>query len=133
MNYGWGDRIQLKYELPLAAGTDTTGGSGLGLGESLLGVKWRYFEYHKPGEPKSDDNLPKQGELTLDFGGRRSLDKGNHLRLLFMGGRAIQDVTRTNGEPSWIAYLGIQLLLGPKKKDKEAPAANINPTASAPR
>jgi hypothetical protein len=22
INYGWGDRIQLKYELPLAAGTD---------------------------------------------------------------------------------------------------------------
>ncbi|MGA8632227.1 MAG: hypothetical protein WBE56_06385 [Terracidiphilus sp.] len=226
MNYGFGDRIQLKYELPLAAGTDTSGGTGFGLGESLLGVKWRYFEYHKPGEPKSDDNLlyslgtypqasinnptssvrrgivvpgpqyylpieataqfgpvalngevgrwfgnkhqpsqwgrglivghqfnertelytelydlqdanridnlPKQRELTLDFGGRQSLDKANHVRLLFMGGRAIQDVTRTNGEPSWIAYLGIQLLLGPKEKDKEAPAAS-NPAAGRPR
>jgi hypothetical protein len=57
MNYGWGDCIQLKYELPLAPGTDTSGGTGFGLGESLLGVKWRYFEYHKPGVPKSDDNL----------------------------------------------------------------------------
>jgi hypothetical protein len=210
MNYGWGDRIQLKYELPLAAGTNANNSTGVGLGESLLGIKWRYFEYHKPGEPKSDDNLlyslgtypqasinnptssvrrgivepgpqyylpieataqfgpislngevgrwignkhqpsqwgrgliaghqfndrtelyaeiydlqdanrvddiPKQRELTLDFGGRQSLDKQNHIRLLFMGGRAIQDVTRTNGEPSWIAYLGIQLLLGPKEK-----------------
>jgi len=211
MNYGWGDRIQLKYELPLAAGTDTEGGTGFGLGESLLGIKWRYFEYHKPGEPKSDDNLlyslgtypqaslnnptssvrrgivepgpqyylpieataqfgwlalngevgrwignqnqpsqwgrgliaghefnqrtelyaelydlqdanrihnlPKQRELTFDVGGRQSLDKENHIRLLFMGGRAIQDVTRTNGEPSWIAYLGIQFLLGPKEQE----------------
>jgi hypothetical protein len=211
MNYGLGDRIQLKYELPFAAGTDTSGGTGFGLGESLLGIKWRYFEYHKSGEPKSDDNLlyslgtypqasinnptssvrrgivepgpqyylpieataqfgwlslngevgrwignqnqasqwgrgliaghqfnqrielytelydlqdanrvhnlPKQRELTLDFGGRQSLDKANHIRLLFMGGRAIQDVTRTNGEPSWIAYLGIQFLLGPKEKE----------------
>jgi hypothetical protein len=211
MNYGWGDRIQLKYELPLAAGTNANNSTGVGLGESLLGIKWRYFEYHKPGEPKSDENLlyslgtypqasinnptssvrrgivepgpqyylpieataqigpvslngevgrwignahqpsqwgrgliaghqfnertefyaelydlqdanridhiPKQRELTLDFGGRQSLDKNNHVRLLFTGGRAIQDVTRTNGEPSWIAYLGIQLLLGPKEKE----------------
>ena len=34
-----------------------------------------------------------------------------------MGGRAIQAVTRTNGEPSWIAYIGLQILLGPKEKD----------------
>jgi hypothetical protein len=210
-NYGWGDRIQLKYELPLAAGTNANNSTGVGLGESLLGVKWRYFEYHKPGEPKSDENLlyslgtypqvslnnptgsaqrgivepgpqyylpieataqvgwlalngevgrwignrnqpdqwgrgliaghtfndrtemyaeiydlqainrigdqPKQRSLTLDVGGRQSLDHANHVRLLFMGGRAIQAVTRDNGEPSWIAYLGIQLLLGPKEHE----------------
>lgn len=211
MNYGWGDRIQLKYELPLAAATNANDSTGVGLGESLLGVKWRYFEYHRPGEPKSDGNLlyslgtypqvsinnptssvrrgivepgpqyylpieataqigpialngevgrwignknmpsqwgrgliagrefngrselyvelydlqdanrinhlPKQRALTLDFGGRQTLDHGGHMRLLFMGGRAIQNVTRTNGEPSWIAYLGIQFLLGPKEKE----------------
>ncbi len=27
-------------------------------------------------------------ELTLDMGGRQTLDRGGHLRLLFMGGRA---------------------------------------------
>ena len=32
-------------------------------------------------------------------------------------GARIQAVTRTNGEPSWIAYLGVQLLLGPKEKE----------------
>jgi hypothetical protein len=217
-NYGWGDRIQLKYELPLAAGTNADNSTGVGLGESLIGVKWRYFEYHRPGEPKSDENLlfslgtypqvsinnptgsaqrgivepgpqyylpieataqigwlalngevgrwignknmpdqwgrglsaghefsdrfelytelydlqainridgqPKQRSLTLDLGGRQSLDHANHVRLLFMGGRAIQAVTRENGEPSWIAYLGIQLLLGPKEpkeNEKEQP------------
>jgi hypothetical protein len=215
MNYGWGDRLQLKYELPLAAATNANNSTGVGLGESLLGIKWRYFEYHKPGEPKSDenllyslgtypqasinnptssvrrgivepgpqyylpieataqigpialngevgrwignkhqpsqwgrgliaghafndrtelyaeiydlqdanrvDNIPKQRELTVDMGGRQTLDRDGHVRLLFMGGRAIQDVTRSNGEPSWIAYLGIQLLLGPK--EKETPGA----------
>ena len=213
MNYGWGDRIQLKYELPMAVATDQNNTTRAGLGESLLGVKWRPYEHHKAGEPKSDDNMdfslgtypqvsinnptsavrrgiaengpqyylpveftaqvgpigfdgevgrwignqnvpsrwgrgliaghefndrlelygeiydlqdanqigsvPKQRELTLDVGGRQTLDRGGHLRLLFMGGRAIQAVTRQNSEPSWIAYVGVQLLLGPK--EKEAP------------
>ena len=73
MNYGWGDRIQLKHELPLAAATD-------------------------------------QNNTT----------RGGHLRLLFMGGRGIQAVTRQNSEPNWIAYLGVQILLGPKEQDKPA-------------
>ena len=35
MNYGWGDRIQLKYELPLAAATDQNNTTRAGLGESF--------------------------------------------------------------------------------------------------
>ena len=66
------------------------------------------------------DGQPKQRSLTVDVGGRQSLDRANHVRLLFSGGRAIQAVTRTNEEPSWIAYLGIQLLLGPKEIDEDA-------------
>ena len=206
MNYGWGDRIQLKYELPLAAATDQNNTTRAGLGESLLGVKWRYFEHHRAGEPKSDENMdfslgtypqasinnptsavhrgivengpqyylpveftaklgpvgfdgevgrwfgnklvpsrwgrgliaghefserlelygevydlqdanrihdnPKQRSLTLDLGGRQSLDRANHVRLLFMGGRSMQTVTRSNGQPSWIAYIGVQFLIG---------------------
>jgi hypothetical protein len=60
---------------------------------------------------------PKQRSFTLDLGGRQTLDGAGHLRLLFMGGRAIQAVTRTNAEPSWIAYVGLQLLLGHKEKE----------------
>ena len=212
INYGWGDRIQLKYELPIAAATDQNNTTRAGLGESLLGVKWRPYEHHRSGEPKSDENAnfslgtypqvsinnptsalrrgivengpqyylpmeataklgpidfngevgrwigsrnvpsrwgrgliaghefserlelygeiydlqdanrigstPKQRELTLDVGGRQTLDRGGHLRLLFMCGRGIQAVTRQNSEPSWIAYLGVQILLGPKEAEK---------------
>jgi len=57
---------------------------------------------------------PKQRSLTLDLGGRKTLDRAGHLRLLFLGGRAIQAVRRNNSEPSWIAYLGVQILFGPK-------------------
>jgi hypothetical protein len=216
MNYGWGDRIQLKYELPMAVATDPNNTTRAGLGESLLGVKWRPYEYHRAGEPKSDDNMlfslgtypqasinnptsavrrgivengpqyylpmeftaktgwvnwngevghwfgnhfvpsrwgrgliaghefsdrlelyaevydlqdanrigtaPKQRELTADFGGRQSLTRSNKIRLLFMGGRGIQAVTRQDSEPNWIAYLGVQFLLGPK--EEETPGQN---------
>jgi hypothetical protein len=214
INYGWGDRIQLKYEVAIAAATDENNTTRAGLGESSFGVKLRYYEHHKAGEPKSDANMnfslgtypavwlnnptsavrrgivengpqyylpleftakvgpidfngevghwfgnalvpsrwgrgliaghefserlelygelydlqdanrigsaPKQRALTLDMGGRQTLDKGGHLRLLFMGGRALQAVTRQNSEPNWIAYVGVQILLGPK--EAEAPS-----------
>ena len=216
MNYGWGDRVQLKYELPMAVYTDPNNTTHAGLGESLLGVKWRPYEHHKAGEAPTDDNMnfsigtypqasinnptsavrrgivengpqyylpmemtakwgpidfngeighwfgnqlipsrwgrgliaghefsgrfelygelydlqdanrigpiPKQRELTADLGGRFSLVRSNNIRLLFMGGRAVQAVTRQNSEPSWIAYLGVQFLLGPK--EKEVPGQN---------
>lgn len=209
LNYGWGDRIQLKYEVPMAVATGGPDNSTrAGLGESFPGLKWRFFERHRAGELKSDENLlfslgtypqasinnptgavrrgivengplyylpveftakagpidfngeagrwfgnrlvpsrwgrgliaghefndrfelyaelydlqdidriggaPKQRSFTLDLGGRRTLDRAGHIRLLFMGGRAIQSVTRQNSEPDWIAYLGFQLLVGPK-------------------
>lgn len=207
-NYGVGDRLQLKYEAPLAVATDEHNTTRAGLGESLLGIKWRPYEHHRAGEPKSDENMnfslgtfpqasinnptsavrreivetgpqyylpveftarlgpvgfdgevgrwignrhapsrwgrglivghefskrfelygeiydlqdanrvdgePKQRTLTLDAGGRRALDRSGRLRLLFMGGRAMQAVTRQNSEPDWIAYLGVQIVLGPK-------------------
>jgi hypothetical protein len=60
INYGLGDRIQLKYELPISieetrpapasGGVPSTSGRVIaGVGESLLGVKWRFFEHH-PGD-----------------------------------------------------------------------------------
>jgi hypothetical protein len=52
VNYGLGSRIQLKYELPLSI-QESRGSSGhvaAGLGNSLLGVKWRFYTHH----PKSE-------------------------------------------------------------------------------
>jgi hypothetical protein len=211
LNYGWGDRIQLKYEIPLAAATDQYNTTRAGLGESFPGVKWRFFEHHTPGESPTDENMtfslgtypqvyinnptsavrrgivengpeyylpieattkvgpidfngevghwfgnrhvpdrwgrgliaghefsdrfelyaevydlqdanridgvPKQRQFTADIGGRQTLDHAGHLRLLFMGGRALQAVTEQNGEPNWIAYIGVQVLMGPKEKE----------------
>jgi hypothetical protein len=58
--------------------------------------------------------LRKQRETTLGLGGRQALNHDKTLNLLLMGGRSFQKVTVENSQPSWIAYLGLQVLLGPK-------------------
>jgi hypothetical protein len=66
-NYGLGDRIQLKYEIPIAieeirpqpatAAEPAVPGQTIGgLGESLLGIKWRFYERHV-GEPLFKDRF----------------------------------------------------------------------------
>jgi hypothetical protein len=34
---------------------------------------------------------------------------------MLMGGRSFQAITAQNSQPSWIAYVGLQVLLGPKE------------------
>jgi len=49
VNYGWGSRIQLKYQVPyLVVGTDD-GPTRSGLGKSLAGVKWRFYDNDEKG------------------------------------------------------------------------------------
>jgi len=49
MNYGLGERIQLKYEVPWLLVHEPDGGARAGLGDSLAGIKWRFYD---PGEPQ---------------------------------------------------------------------------------
>lgn len=48
-NYGWGDRIQLKLEIPWLVADDDVEGRRSGLGNPLLGVKWRFLDEDKAG------------------------------------------------------------------------------------
>ena len=57
---------------------------------------------------------PKQRETTLGLGGRQALNQNKTLNLLLMGGRSFQTISADNSQPSWIAYVGLQVLLGPK-------------------
>jgi len=61
LNYGIGDRIQVKFELPLSI-QEWRGDSAhvvAGLGNSLIGVKWRFYERRaqitRPGRPPKDE------------------------------------------------------------------------------
>jgi len=77
-NYGIGDRIQLKYEIPyLSLHEDGSPGKS-GLGNSEFGVKWRFydagekglllstypqFEFNNPGSASDDRGLVEPGSV----------------------------------------------------------------------
>ena len=49
INYGVGDRIQLKYEVPYVVSHERGEGTHSQLGSSLAGVKWRFFDAGEHG------------------------------------------------------------------------------------
>ena len=75
INFGLGNPIQLKFELPLAV-TETRGPAGhvnAGLGNSLLGVKYRFYAHHTkhekeepPEERESNFALSVYPQLALN-------------------------------------------------------------------
>jgi hypothetical protein len=97
-------------------------GRGLIAGHEFNDRLELYAEVYDLQDANRIGTAPKQREFTADFGGRQSLTHSNKIRLLFMGGRGIQAVARQNSEPNWIAYLGVQFLLGPK--EEETPGQN---------
>ena len=48
LNYGVGDRIQLKFEMPWIHQTDSDNAQN-GMGNGLLGVKWRFYDDGEDG------------------------------------------------------------------------------------
>ncbi len=215
INYGLGNRIQLKYELPLNI-QESRGPSGhvaAGLGNSLFGLKWRLYSHHPRTEGpdrarKKESNfavsiypqlvlsnptpsvrreivepgpqflVPAEAnarigplrisgevgywftnqdvpsswirglivghefgnktELALEFydeaatrgvddkdatrqstlgiGCRTPLARDRSVWFIGMVGRSLVPVTRTNGQPSWIASLGLQFLTGRRRR-----------------
>lgn len=69
INYGWGDRIQLKYELPVdmhearpGAGSTSSVAAATqahldtGFGDSLLGFKWRFYQHESKSHAGSEND-----------------------------------------------------------------------------
>jgi len=44
MNYGAGDRVQLKVQIPWIVESTNPGATTSGLGNTLIGVKWRFYQ-----------------------------------------------------------------------------------------
>jgi hypothetical protein len=49
LNYGVGENIQLKYEVPWLVFHETGAGTKNGLGNSVTGVKWRFLDEARDG------------------------------------------------------------------------------------
>ncbi|MCP4707280.1 MAG: hypothetical protein GY869_01530, partial [Planctomycetes bacterium] len=49
INYGFGERIQLKYEVPWVILDESHETTKNGLGNSMFGVKWRFFDQDQQG------------------------------------------------------------------------------------
>lgn len=100
-------------------------GRGLLLGHEFSDSTEAYIELYDQqdanrihsvqGAGNFQTGVSKQREATLGLGGRQALNKNKTLSLLLMGGRSFQKVTADNSQPNWIAYLGVQVLRGPKE------------------
>ncbi len=213
INFGLGNRIQLKYEAPLSIQEMRGDPSHVaaGLGNSLLGAKYRFYQRHSKTHVTNDgereikfslstypqlllnhptrsvergivesapqvllpleasatygwlrmsgevgywfatkdvpnswivggvvghefkkdtelylevfnqQDLGKSGmqnlrESTIGLGGRVPLVKRHWLRLIGMGGHGLVSATPANGQPTWIAYVGIQFLSDKRRR-----------------
>jgi hypothetical protein len=67
INYGIGERLQVKYEVPWIV----VEGEGSGLGNSMLGVKWRFLDQGEAGWQMS--TYP---QVVLRNPGSRSVERG---------------------------------------------------------
>jgi hypothetical protein len=67
INYGWNDRVQLKYEVPWIV----VEGEGSGLGNSEVGVKWRFIDGGEQGW-----NISAYPQIEFRNPGSNSVERG---------------------------------------------------------
>ena len=65
-NYGVGDRLQLKIEMPWLLQYDASGANRSGYGNSLAGIKWRFYDagenaWQVSTYPQIQSNFPLSG------------------------------------------------------------------------
>jgi hypothetical protein len=86
---------------------------GMIIGRELTKKTEAYVEIYDQQDSTRVNGAAKGRQATLGLGGRLAVDKKHAVVLLLMGGRSFQKVTRSDLQPSWIAYVGVQFLLGP--------------------
>ncbi len=70
LNYGVGDRVQLKYEVPWVL-EEGSGDLFSGLGNSLLGIKWRFYD-----AGAADWMVSTYPQLQFNYAGSASPQRG---------------------------------------------------------
>lgn len=100
LNYGLGERIQLKYEFPWIFSRLEGGETRDGIGNSVLGIKWRFFDEDRQGIAVS--TYPQVEFNTANSSVDKGLaDKGTKYILPFEIERKIGPVNIT-GEVGYI-------------------------------
>lgn len=69
-----------------------------------------YLELYDQQEVRIPAGAQKLRESTLGIGGRVPIVRRHWLRLIGMTGHGIVSPTVANGQPTWIAYVGLQFL-----------------------
>ncbi|MBI4774719.1 MAG: transporter [Deltaproteobacteria bacterium] len=92
VNYGWGDHVQLKFEIPWIILHEEGDSTKNGIGNSSLGVKWRFLGEKTDGfsvsfYPKLEFNTP--GSSSDDRG---LVDKGTSFAIPFQAAKGFGPV-----------------------------------------
>lgn len=92
VNYGLGDYVELKYEVPWIVQDEAGGGTRSGLGNSMFGVKWRFYDAGEDGwqvsiYPQLEIRNPGSGSAN-----RGLAEDANTFILPFQFMRAFQSV-----------------------------------------
>jgi hypothetical protein len=69
-----------------------------------------YLELYDQEDVRALAGTQKLRESTVGLGGRIQIVRGEWLRLIGMGGHGLVAATPTNGQPTWVAYVGLQFL-----------------------
>jgi len=92
---------------------------GLIMGHEFGNKVELFGEFYDQQDVKAIAGEPKARETTLGIGTRIPLVKNESIRFMGMGGRTFLKITPSNRQPSWIAELGIQFLVGPKRHSSD--------------
>jgi hypothetical protein len=75
-----------------------------------------YMELYNQRDVRVAAGTPTLSETTFGAGGRVPVVKGHWLRLIGMGGHGLVSATPSNGQPGWIAYVGLQFLSDKRRR-----------------
>lgn len=83
---------------------------GVVVGHELRKDAELYAEFYDQKEVRETVLKPTLHDTTLGVGGRLPITTGGRFRLIGMAGHSVVSATPTNGQPGWLAYVGIQFL-----------------------
>ena len=115
-DYGW---VRLSAEAGYwIAGKDAPDSwiQGVVAGHEFRKDMELYLELYDQRDVHVAAGTPRFAETTVGLGGRIPIVQGHWLRLIAMGGRSLVSPTPSNGQPSWIAYVGLQFLSDRKRR-----------------